>query len=117
MEKGKQPEFKIGELQVISEAVNQSKDFSQKYTDDKLKSISWLMVGVVIVCFLGFLQLVIDSFHVNNATYKEYSQKTASVEITQKTNEVSLKQIQDLSEQNKKNLEMIIELQKQILKK
>jgi hypothetical protein len=31
----KQPEFKINELQVISEAVNQSRDFSQKYTEEK----------------------------------------------------------------------------------
>ena len=117
MPKDKQPEFKINELQVISEAVNQAKDFSQKYTDDKLKSISWLMVGVVIVCFLAFIQLVVDSFHINSATYKEYSQKTESVENTQKTNEILLKQIQSLAEQNKKNQEFIIELQKQLLNK
>lgn len=110
MAKEKQPEFKIGELQVISEAVNQSKDFAQKYTDDKLKSISWLMVGVVIVCFLGFIQLVVDSFHINNATYREYSQKTDSVDATQKIN-------QGLLDQNIKNQEIIIELQKQILNK
>ena len=106
----KQPEFKIKELRVFSEAVNQSKDFARKYTDDKFKSISWLMVGVVIVCFIAFIQLVVDSFHVNNATYKEYSQKTESIEMMQKIN-------QKLLEQNKINQETIIELERQILKK
>lgn len=110
MSHNKQPEFKIRELQVISEAVNKSKDFFIKYIDDKLKSISWLMVGVVIVCFIGFVQLIIDSFHINSATYKEYSQKTESVETTQKTNDALLKQIQELSEQNNKNQEIIIKL-------
>ena len=104
MKKEKQPEFKIGQLQVISEAVNQSEDFSQKYTDDKLKSISWLMVGVVIVCFLAFIQLVVDSFHINSATYKEYSQKTESVETAQRINETLLKQIQDLYLTNRRGL-------------
>ena len=105
-----QPEFKISQLRVISEAVNQSKDFSQKYTDRKVKSISWLMVGVVIVCFLGFVQLIIDSFHINSATYREYSQKADSVDVAQKTNEELLKQLQDLSVQNNKELETIKQL-------
>jgi|SRR3989344_1328487 len=93
-------------FKVITLAVSEAK----AYTDEKLKSISWLMVGVVIVCFLAFIQLVVDSFHVNNATYREYSQKTESVEATQKIN-------QELLDQNIKNQEIIIELQKQLLNK
>ncbi len=100
-------------FKVITLAVTEAK----AYTDEKLKSISWLMVGVVIVCFLAFIQLVVDSFHVNNATYREYSQKTETTEITQNTNKVLLKKIQDLAEQNNKNQEIIIELQKQLLNK
>jgi hypothetical protein len=92
---------------IITEAVGRAR----AYTNEKLKSISWLMVGVVIVCFLAFIQLVVDSFHINNATYKEYSQRTESVETMQKVN-------QELLDQNKKNQEIIIDLlQKQNLKK
>jgi hypothetical protein len=59
--------------------------------------------------------LVIDSFHINSATYKEYSQKTESVETTQKINEAILKQIQVLSEQNKQNQDLILKQQEQII--
>ena len=83
----------------------------------RIEKIDKVLFVVVIVLLVMVATLVIDSFHINSAIYKEYSEKTASVETTQKANEVSLKQIQDLSEQNKKNLEMIIELQKQLLKK
>lgn len=66
------------------------------YIDKKVENMGWLMVGVVIVCFLGFITLVIDSFHINSITYKEYSQK-----LNQYT----------------KNQDIIIELQKQLLNK
>ncbi|MES2023243.1 MAG: hypothetical protein V4439_01020 [Patescibacteria group bacterium] len=98
-----QPEFKINELRIISEAVNQSKDYAKSYSDDKVKNINWLMAGVVIVCLLGFLQLIIDSFHINSATYKEYSQKTEEIETTQKINK-------ELLDKNIKNQEIIIDL-------
>ena len=96
MVKEKQAEFKISQLRVISEAVNQSKDFSQQYTDKKIKSISWLMVGVVIVCFLGFITLIIDAFHINSITYREYSTKL---------------------DQYNENQQIIIDLQNQLLEK
>ncbi len=52
--------------------------------------------------------LIIDSFHINSAIYKEYSQKTKSIEMIQKTN-------QELLDQNKQNQELIIKQQDQIL--
>lgn len=107
MAKIKQAEFKINELQVISEAVNKSKELSQKYTDKRLKSISSLMVGVVIVCFLAFIQLVVDSFHINNATYREYSQKTDVLNQLSESNKV-------LMERNKELMINIVELQTEI---
>ena len=79
-----------------------------------LFSVGFVFVVTLIVMTLT---LLIDSFHYNSATYKEYSQKTESVETTQKTNEALLQQIKDLAEQNKKNQEIIIELQKQLLNK
>ena len=51
--------------------------------------------------------LIIDSFHINSATYKEYSEKTGSIKQTQKIN-------QELLDQNEKNQRLILEQQKQI---
>jgi len=69
------------------------------------------VVGVLIIAIITMIfmvaTLIIDSFHFNSATYKEYSEKTASVETTQKTNEVLLIQIQDLLEQSKQDREII----------
>lgn len=64
--------------------------------DKKVEHISWIMIGVVIVCFLGFITLIIDSFHINSITYKEYSEKL---------------------DQHNKNQQIIIDLQNQLLNK
>lgn len=85
----------------------------KKVTDPKFKDINFILLSVVIILLVMVATLVIDSFHINSAIYKEYSQKTESVEVTQKTNEVLLKQIQDLSEHNKKELEIINQLLKE----
>jgi hypothetical protein len=91
------------DFNIITFAVEKAKT----YTDEKLKTISWLMVGVVIVCLIAFVQLIIDSFHINSATYKEYTQKIEVTESTQKINS-------QLLEQNIKNQELILEQQRQI---
>ena len=52
----------------ITEAVQQAKEI----IGTKVKSINWLMGGVVIVVFVAFLTLVIDSFHFNSAAYTNY---------------------------------------------
>lgn len=71
----------------------------------KLDKFFWILFSVgfvfVITLIVMVATLVIDSFHLNSATYKEYSQKTESVETTQKINEELLKQLKELSEQNK----------------
>ena len=82
-------------------------------TIKRIEKIDWTLFAVVLILLVMIATLVIDSFHINSATYKEYSEKTESVETTQKTNEALLKQVQDLSEQNKQELEMI----RQLLKK
>jgi cell division protein FtsL len=82
----------------------------------KLDKFFWILFSVgfvfVVTLIVMVITLLIDSSHFNSAVYKEYSQKTESVETTQKTNEALLKQIQDLSEQNMKDREIIKELLK-----
>ena len=82
----------VNDFPVITEAVSRSK----AYTDKKFESITWLMVGVVIVSFIGFVTLIIDSFHINSITYKEYSEKL---------------------DQYNKNQQQVINIQKQDFKK
>lgn len=99
-----------------------------KFSDDPIEVISkkldkffWILFSVgfvfVVTLIIMVITLLVDSFHFNSVTYSEYSQKSESLQIIQKSNEVLLKQIQDLAEQNKKNQELTVELQKQILKK
>jgi Na+/melibiose symporter-like transporter len=64
------------------------------YMNKKVEHLSLLMIGVVIVFFLGFITLIIDSFHINSITYKEYSTQL---------------------EQYQKNQQTIIDLQNQLL--
>lgn len=81
---------------------------------DKIDKLLFAIVVSVVISVVGVivavLSIFIDQMRYNNAAYKEYSQKTKSVEMTQKIN-------QELLEQNKKNQELIIELQKQMLQK
>ena len=51
--------------------------------------------------------LLLDAWHFNSAVYKEYSEKTQSVETTQKINGELLKQIQILSQQNRDEMVII----------
>jgi len=92
-----------------------------KFSEDPLETINkkldkffWVLfsVGFIFVVTLIVMvgTLLVDSFHFNSAIYKEYSEKTET------TNQV-LKINKELLDQNKQNQELIIELQKQFLRK
>lgn len=92
----------------------------RKHIFGKLKDLNKVLVAVVVVLVVAVITMLfmvagflLDAWHFNSATYKECSEKTASVETTQKANEVLLKQIQDLLEQSKQDRETV----KQLLKK
>lgn len=78
--------------------------------NEKIKEINYTLIAVVIVLLVMVGTLLIDSFHINSTIYKEYSQKTESIEITQEINETLLKQVQDLSGQIKQGQEIIKQL-------
>ena len=76
-----------------------------------------LIISVLIVSFVIMIimtgTLIIDSFHINSATYKDYSEKIQNVEGTLKIN-------QELLDQNQKNQQLILDQQKliqQLIKK
>jgi len=71
-------------------------DEVKKDADSKFKDINYILLSVVIVLLVMVATLVIDSFHINSATYKEYAQKTESVEMIQKANEALLEQMREL---------------------
>lgn len=85
-------------------------DAVKKEADSKFKDINYILLSVVIILLVMVATLIIDSFHFNSATYKEYSDKTQSLESVQKSNNLLL-------EQNKQNQQIIIDQQKQILDK
>jgi membrane-anchored glycerophosphoryl diester phosphodiesterase (GDPDase) len=101
-------QFEEKELAVISEAVKISAQDADKKIKATAKNFQWWVAAIVLVCVLGFLQLLVAYFQFSSATYKEYFQRNESIETTQKIN-------QELLQQNKNNQELIIELQKQLL--
>lgn len=86
-------------------ALTQSGDVQSSYSkreiDDKLKDVNYIVLGVVIVVVIMVATLLIDSFHINSAIYKEYSEKDDS---------------HQLIEENRKNQELIQQQQEQIIR-
>lgn len=105
--------FTPSEAAVISESAKRS----ERMINEKLKGVSWLMTGVVIVIFIGFITMIfmvggllLDAWHFNSAVYKEYSDKINTLESVQKSNEMLLKE----NLQNQQNIKNLME---QILRK
>ena len=73
--KDQSPQFSVLELATITEAVKQANEYSSKQIGEKFNNISWLVVGVVFVVFIAFIQMIVSLFQINNAAYKDYSQK------------------------------------------
>ncbi len=72
--------------------------------DEKMDFFIKVVLGVFVVAFITMLimvgTLIFDSFHINSATYKEYSDKIEAQNILLETN-------RQLLEENKKNQEII----------
>lgn len=73
-----------------------------------------IVVGILVVAVITMLFMVggflLDALHFNSAVYKEYSDKTKSLESFQESNNLLL-------EQNRQNQQLILDQQKQILDK
>jgi len=84
--------------------------FSQ--LNKKYEIIIFIIIGIFVVAIATLIfmavTLLIDARHFNSATYKEYSEKTQSLEVIQGNNKLLL-------DQNKQNQQLILDQQKQIL--
>lgn len=78
---------------------------------DKFDFYIKVVVGILLIAVLTMLFMVggllLEAFHFNSATYREYLNKMTSTEITEKAN-------QELLDQNKKNQELIIKQLEQV---
>ena len=101
---------KADEKEVVVIPRGEFGNIKKKLDDMKhiISSINIVVILSMIAIIVSVTGLFLDQMRYNNAAYKEYSQKTESVENTQKIN-------RELLEQNKKNQEIIIEQQNQIL--
>lgn len=97
MTKQQEPKIRIPDL--VGE-MNRKFDFY-------IKIVISVLVVAVVTMLLMVAGLVLDAWHFNSAVYKEYSEKTELTQNMQKING-------ELLDQNKKNQELILELQKQI---
>lgn len=70
--------------------------------EGKFKDINYILLGVVLILIVMVATLIIDSFHINSVTYREYSEKIESLNI--------------LKDQNRESQELILQQQEQIIK-
>lgn len=80
----------------------------KKETTARFKEINTILIGVILILLVMVATLIIDSFHINSTTYREYSEKIDTLNFMKESNS-------ELLEQNKKNQELILEQQSQIL--
>ena len=82
-------------------------EISKKF-DRYMKFVFGTLVVAVVTLVFMVATLLLDAFHFNAATYKEYSKKTDAIELLDKFNKQQL-------EENKKSQQIIIDQQKQIV--
>jgi hypothetical protein len=82
--------------------------YTKEETDAKLKDINYILIGVVIVLLIMMVTLIvmvatllIDSFHINSTTYKEYSEKIDNLNY--------------LRDENSNNQKIIVDQQSEII--
>lgn len=80
------PQFDIKEQAVITEAVRLSEENTDKVAHNHSRNFQWWIAAVVLVCVLGFLQLLFAYFQFSSATYKEYVGRTETQNILLETN-------------------------------
>jgi len=72
---------------------------------DKIDNLLLAVVASVIISALGMfvsvICLFIDQFRYNNAGYKEYSEKIQAIDIVQKSNELLLRDKEEMANQLK----------------
>jgi hypothetical protein len=82
--------------------------YSKQETDAKFKDVNYVLTGVIVILLVMVATLLIDSFHINSATYKEYSNKIDDLNTLRDSN-------RQLFEQNRQNQELILKQQDQIM--
>lgn len=75
--------------------------------DFYIKFVVGILCVAVVTMLLMVGGLLLDAWHFNSATYKEYSEKITTLEFLQKTNK-------ELFDENKQNQKLILEQQEQI---
>lgn len=98
--------FTNRETAIITESFNRA----EKIISEKIQGINWLMAGIILVMFVGFVAMiastivvVIDSSRFNSTVYKEYSSKIQIQNETIKTNIQLLEKNRQLIKQLQKN--------------
>lgn len=105
MAKNESKSFTASELAIISESTNRT----IAALDEKVKSINWLMGGVIIIMFIGFatmffmvFTIYIDASHFNSAIYQEYSDKLQNHQDLTDSNRELTQAVQRLTDSQQK---------------
>lgn len=80
------PQFNITEQAVITEAVRLAGENTDSVAHNHSKNFQWWIAAIVLVCVLGFFQLLFAYFQFSSATYKEYTGRIETQNILLETN-------------------------------
>ena len=86
-------QFNIKEQSIITEAVRLAEENTKKIAKDQSKNFQWWIAAIVLVCVLGFLQLLFAYLQFSSSTYKEYVGRTQTQNVLLDTNKVLLEKV------------------------
>lgn len=115
IEKIVQPQIKIprvDEKEIFNLPSGLLGEINKKFEEihQVISGINIIVVLSLVAIIISMIGIFLDQMRFNSVVYKEYSDKTKSLELIQESNKILL-------EQNKQNQQIIIDQQKQILDK
>lgn len=92
------------DLRPVVDVFDPVKDIAEKF-DFYIK----IVIGILVVAMITMLfmtgTLIVDSLHFNSATYREYSEKTETLNTLQETNKTQL----EIIKQNQETIRELLE--------
>ena len=97
-----EPTIKITDPQSLINVYDPIQQINSKFDFYIKIVIGILVIGMITMIFMTST-LIIDSFHINSAAYKDYSEKTETLNSLQETNK---KQLELINENQKRQEEL-----------
>lgn len=87
-------QFNIQEQAVITRAVELAEASSRQAIKEQTKNFQWWIAAIVIICVLGFLQMLTAYFQFTSSTYREYRGRVDTQDALLETNKLLLEKVE-----------------------